>query len=182
MERGGLSTPHDQFTGGIVVTEDAHNFVHAGIAYSASTFTEAVADDGYIYLELITPNTASRYVHLKKWEGWTEGGVATIEVIESPTITTGVTAITPQNRKRSGTVASTAVLVKTNPTGISAGTVIDSKIFGGGGAGGGTGGNTDGNIEIILGVNKTYLLRVRNLAGSAKALGLWAFWYEEENG
>lgn len=182
MERGGLSTPHDEFTGSLGVMTSDHNAIHIGLGYSVSTFTEGVADDGYVYLELITPNTANRYIHLKKWEGWTEGGIAMIEVVESPTLTTGLTAVTPQNRRRTGTVPSTAVSVKSNPTGISGGTVIDSKVFGGGGAGGGFGGNTDNDNELVLGVNKTYLVRVRNLAGSAKALGIWLFWYEEAEG
>lgn len=183
MNRGGLETPQDQFTGAMVFAADDHNFVHSGLGYSVATFTEAVADDGFIYLELITPSVSSRYVHLKKWVGWSEGGVATIEVVESPTLTTGATAIIPQNRKRTGTPGTSAVLVKTNPTSISGGTVIDGPtIFGGGGAGGGFGGNADSNIELVLGVNKTYLVRIKNLAGAAKAMGLWLFWYEEEKG
>ena len=183
MDRGGIETPQDQLTGAIVVLDSDHNYVHSGLGYSAATFTETVADDGYVYLEIKTPNVSNRYVHLKKWIGWTEGGVATIEIVESPTLTTGATAIVPQNRKRTGTPATSAVLVKSNPTSISGGTVIDGPtIFGGGGVLSGSGGNADGNIELVLGVNKTYLVRVKNLAGAAKALGIWVFWYEEEKG
>lgn len=176
-------TPIESFTTGVPVINTDHEAIHLGFGYSASVYAEAIADDGLRLLELVTPAASSGYVHLKAYKPWSEGGVAKFEIVEAPTLTTGSTALVPLNRKRTGTPGTSAVVLKTDPTSISAGTVIEGPTaFGGGGAGAGVGGNFSNDQEIVLKPSTTYLFRLTNLAGAAKAMGLWIFWYEEPLG
>lgn len=174
-------TPREAITGAVPVINTDHEAIHLKWGYSASVYAEAVADDGVIMIEFKTPPaTSGRTVHLKNYRAWCEGGLAKFDITEAPTLTTGLTAIVPGNRNRVGTPETSASTLKSNPTSISAGTVIEGPVaFGGGGAGGGSAGNASTDQEIVLAVNTTYLIRVTNLAGAAKALGLWIYWYEE---
>lgn len=180
-ENYNMRTPIEAVTKAVPVIPTDHEANHLGWGYSASVFAEGVADNGYVQLEFKTPATlAAGAVHLKSYRGWAEGGLATLEIIEAPTLTTGNTAFVPKNRRRTGTPPTSGCTLKTDPTSISAGTTIEGPIAcGGGGAGGGAGGNVTQDQELVLNENTTYLIRVQNLAGSAKALGLWIFWYEE---
>lgn len=176
----GFGVPQEAITGGLPVINTDHEAIHLGWGYSASHYAEAVADDAAILLEFTTPAASASYVHLKAYRPWCEGGLAKFEIIEAPTLTTGSTAITPRNRRRTGTAPTSGVTVKSDPTSISAGTTIEGPTaFGGGGAGGGAGGNYVNDQELLLKPATTYLFRITNLAGAAKALGLWLFWYEE---
>jgi len=183
MQRGNYNCKHpiEAVTGAQPVISTDHEAIHLGWGYSASVFAEGVADNAYVQLEIKTPETADLgIVHLKTYRGWAEGGLAALSILEAPTLTTGDAAFVPKNRSRLGTPAASKCTIKTNPTSISDGTVIEGPIAcGGGGTGQGTGGNFSKDQEIILKENTTYLVRVQNLAGSAKALGLWIFWYEE---
>lgn len=161
-----------------VITSD-HANIHAGEGFNAWVFAEGVADNGYVQVEFATTGSSGSYVHMKLMNAWAEGGIALFEALESPTLTTGATAFVPVNLRRTGTPAASVSVLKTNPTSISAGTVIRAYLIGGGGAGGGSGGSNDKDIELVLKPGATYLFRVQNLAGSAKALSLWLFWYEE---
>lgn len=176
-----FGSPIENITKAVPVINTDHEAVHLGYGFSASVFAELVADDAAVYIEFKAPAASSgKVAHLKAYRPWSEGGVAKLEITEAPTLTTGSSAITPQNRNRYGTPAVSVSTLKSNPTSISAGTIIDGPIpVGGGGAGGGFGGNLSNDQELVFDPGKTYLLTVTNLAGSAKALGLWIFWYEE---
>jgi len=173
-------TPREGLTGAVPVINSDHENIHTSKGFSASVWTEVVADDGVVLLEFKTPSVASgKYVHLKNYKAFGEGGLNTLEIIEAPTLTTGAAAVDAINRNRVAPTASAATL-KSNPTGISAGTKIEQPFpFGGGGAGSGSGGLKDKDLEFQLAVNTTYLFKLTNLSGAAKALGLWVFWYEE---
>ncbi len=180
MTSHGVDIPRDAFTGAVVEMSSDHEAIHQGIGYTVANSAEGIADDGYLYLELIAPAANVAAIHLKKVIAWCEGGIASFEVVEAPTVTTGITALAPQNRRRTGTPKATTLVVKSNPTGIANGTVIEGPyLFGGGGNGAGQGGLLDSDLEIILKPATTTIIRARNLAGAAKALSLHAFWYEE---
>jgi hypothetical protein len=66
------------------------------------------------------------------------------------------------------------------PTITAAGTQIEfPSLFGGGGAGGGSGGSDNMDQEIVFKAATAYQIKLTNLSGGAKAMGLWLFWYEE---
>lgn len=158
-----------------VITSD-HSAIHNGEGFNAWVYAEGVADNGYVQMEFKT--AAANYVHMKLMTGLAEG-LALFEAVEAPTLTTGSTTFTPINLNRVGTPPSSTSTLKTNPTGISGGTVLRAYLLGGGSGGNAPGGSDDKDIELVLKPATTYLFRVQNLAGSAKALSLWLFWYEE---
>ena len=180
----GSNVPQEAVTFGVPVINSDHEAIHLKYGYSLSRYAEGVADDAFLYVELKTPTVASgKIVHLKVWRPWGEGGLNSMEVVEAPTFTTGSTSIIAniQNRNRYGDDVATAMqLAKSDPTSISVGTVIDGPVlFGGGGAGGGSGGSLSNDQELVLEQNTTYIIRLKNLSGAAKAMGIWLFWYEE---
>lgn len=159
-----------------VITSD-HANIHDHEGFELVFGTEAVADDGTILIEVTTP--ASRYVHMKHMKPWCEGGVASFDITEGHT-SSGGSAATPYDKNRAGTPSTPGVTAKTGVT-PSGGTVIRSpELFGGGGSGGGAGGSMSLENEWVLNPETLYLFRVKNLAGSAKALSLVLFWYEED--
>lgn len=179
-EYGG-DVPKEKLTGAAVGITSDHNNIHTKLGFSVSNAAEGVADDGYLYIELRP--AAGKYGHLKICKPWTEGGLASFEIVEAPTLTAGLTALTPQNRNRVAPVPASGIVCKSNPTAIANGTVIHGPVFfGGGGAGGGAGDSDPMDAEIVMAPETIYLARVRNLAGAAKALSLWLFWYEETAG
>lgn len=161
------------------ITSD-HSSIHAGEGFNASIHTEAVADDGYAQMEFRTSSNAGSYVHMKLMSAMSEG-LSLFTAVEAPTLTAGVTSVTPQNLRRTGTPPTSVSILRSNPTSISGGTILRSYFIGAGGVGSGAGGTNDKDIEMVLKPATTYLFRVQNIAGSAKALSLWLFWYEEEN-
>jgi hypothetical protein len=173
--------PLERVTGAVPVINSDHEAVHLGWGYAASVYAEAVADDGLIYIEFKTPVKESGTVHLKAYRTWTEGGLASFTITEAPVLTTGSTTLTPHNRLRTSVAPQKSrSILKSDPTSISGGTAIEGPFaFGGGGVGTGAGGGISSDQELVLGHSTTYLLAVKNLAGAAKALGLWIFWYEE---
>lgn len=168
-------------TGGNRVISTDHSSIHAGEAFNASVYTEAVADDGFVQIEFRTSSNAGSYVHMKLMSAMSEG-LSLFTAVEAPTLTAGVTAITPQNLRRVNTPPTSVSTLRSNPTNISGGTIIRGYFIGTGGVGSGAGGTNDKDIELVLRPATAYLFRLQNLAGSAKALSLWLFWYEEPNG
>ena len=181
----GSNVPQEAVTFGVPVIDTAHEAIHLGYGFSASYYAEGIADNGTLQVTFLAPATG-KIIHLKRWKPWGEGGLNSIELFEAPTYTAASgTLFTSENRNRhSHSLTASALVVMTNPT-ITAvapavGKLIDGPfLFGGGGAGGGSGGSDDANEEIVLKANTRYLVRLTNLSGSAKAMGIWLFWYEE---
>lgn len=172
-----IDTPYERVTLGVPTITTDHANIHAGEGFSVSNYAEGVADDGYLYLEFKTP--ADKYVHMKIMNALADG-LAIFDVAEAPTLTTGSNAVVGRNLRRIAPVPTCGCTIKTNPTSISGGTVIRSYYVGGGLAGTARGGASSVDTEIVLALATTYLFRVQNIAGTAKALSLWLFWYEEE--
>lgn len=166
----------DFVTGAVRTISSDHSAIHNGEGFNAWVYAEGVADDGYKQIEFVTP--AVGYVHMKLMTALAEG-LASFEVVEAPTLSSGSTAFTPVNLRRVGTPPASTCTLKTDSTYTSGGTVIRAYLLGQGSGGNSTGGTQDKDIELVLKPETTYLFRVRNLAGSAKALSLWLFWYEE---
>jgi hypothetical protein len=173
-------TPRENVTGGAVTITTDHEAIHKGWGFSAAHFAEGIADNGTLAI-LLTPPETGKIIHLKQWKPWGEGGLNKIEIFQAPTVTAPGTAITPANRERAfhAAVASTMTVAHT-PTTTADGTRLDGpSLFGGGGAGGGSGGQDDSDQEIVLAPGIPSLVKLTNLSGAAKAMGIWLFWYEE---
>jgi len=166
----------DQGTGLPITMNDAHASVHNGIAFSAWNYG-AITTGNSLYLELKTPS--DYFIHLKKVELWATGAPILFNLIEAPTLTTGVTSFTPQKRNRNG-LYSASLAIKTNPTTISGGTIIDAYEFGGGGIGSSAMASTRStDDEIILKKDTTYLVKCTNNAATTVNISAWVYWYEE---
>lgn len=168
-----FNADRERVTGAQCVITSDHANIHEGEGFNAWVYAEGAVDDAYVQLEFKTPLTG-RYIHMKSMVAMSEG-LGSFEVIESPTLTTGSTAFVPTQLNRNNSTAST-VIIKSNPTTISGGTVLRAYLIG---AGKENGGPANNDTEIVLKPDTTYLFRVRNLAGAAKALSLYLFWYEE---
>lgn len=164
-----------------VITTD-HAAIHDGIAFSAVKKFASLAAGASAYLEFIVP--AGAYVHFKPVSIQADGPKVTLQIIEAPTLTTGTTAITPVNRRRVGTPTASLVTIHSDPSGISAGTIVDQDYIGGGtGAGGSTvsGGMATNENEWPLKPATTYLCKVTNDGSAAVNVNVKVFWYEEVN-
>ncbi len=155
------------------VLSNEHNMIHGGRLFSAVVLNAALGAAAALYIEMIIPEEVE--IHLKGVNLYL-GAEGTFELIEAPTLTTGVTALTAYNRKRSSTRDS-LISLKSNPTGISGGTVIDSMVFDGGFLSSGTPRSAD--VEWILKEDTLYLLRLTNDNAGAQPADMRADWYEE---
>lgn len=123
-----------------------HNFTlivpYAAVNAAASAF-----------LEFKTPATGTIKV---KAAGHSTGASLKVELVEAPTLTTGVTAVVPVNKDRES-AAKSAVVVKSNPSTISSGTVV------------GTAFSYELNpTEYTLKKDTVYMVKVTNTEASAK--------------
>lgn len=167
----------ERITGATRVITSDHANIHDGEGFELSISAEGVADNGTVLIELTTP--AVRYAHLKQISPWAEGGVASIDILEGST-SSGGTDATPVNKKRVGTPVAATVTAKTGVTPSGGTAIMPPVLFGGGGAGQGTAGGNSMDNEWVLKPETKYVIRVTNLAGAAKALSLYLFWYEED--
>lgn len=181
-ERGDTAKTMDAFlervTGGVRVIDTDHSAIHNGEAYIVNRNSENVADAGSLVFEIITP--ANLYVHMRLASVWPSAGLARFESIEAPTLTTGTTAVIPVALNRND--GASAVIIKSDPTGISGGTTLRNVMFGGGGPGTGSGGGLGFGAEFVLKPSTTYLARLTNLSGGLADMTLGLFWYEETLG
>lgn len=169
---------HERVTHGKKVITTDHGNIHAGIAFGYATkFT--VAAGASAYLEVLTPATG--YVHWKPTAIQTDGPKILVQLIEAPTTTPG-TVVASSNRRRVGTPPVSTVIVRTNPTGVSGGTVIDQDYVGGGtGAGlsSVTGGIASNDNEWVLAQNTLYVIKVTNGGSASTDVGVKIFYYIE---
>lgn len=172
----------DRLTGHGIVFGDDHANVHNGIAYAAWNYAESIADDGTLLIEFNTPSDT--YVHFKRLEFGADRFPWLVEIVEAPTLTTGASAITAYNRLRTSSNTCDCTL-KSNPTVISGGTVIEAYYAGGGNGVGGrsSADSRSTDLEVIFKKDTTYLIRATNISGdTALGASLWAYWYEEDEG
>ena len=168
----------DAVTNGQVTIPTEHHEVHEGDAYNISHLYSAVAKDAVVAVQLDTQGTHD--IHLKRLEAYITGAKGLLELVEAPTVTDGTTPVAIINQNRAGTPRASNARAYSDPSGISGGTVLESRLFGGGGVGQqAPAGNRPIEVEFILRRNTTYLLRLTNQSAGAEDLSIWSFWYEE---
>lgn len=172
----------EEVTGGRPVITTDHGMIHQGGAFTTAT-KYTVANAASAYLEIIVP--ADAYVHFKPITMQSDGPKILVQLIEAPTITTGLTGVTPVNRRRIGTPTPSLVTFHSNPTGVSGGTIIDQDYIGGGtGAGGSSvsGGMATNDNEWVLKQATTYVVKIANNGTAPADVNLKTFHYEETAG
>jgi hypothetical protein len=159
----------DDHDGALVVIDQNHHEVHEGHAYKVFQSSASLANNGTFLFELITGTAVP---HMKAVRAFTNGTSGKLEIIEAPTITDGNAALTPQNRRRTGTPPASGVTVYSNPTSISAGTILAEFYFTGKAE------FTADQLEMILKAGTKYLYRFTNTSGGAAVCSAELFWYE----
>jgi len=154
------------------VISNEHNMIHGGKYFTAQVANAALGAAASLLIEMIVP--ANVEAHLKRFSYY-NGDDGEFEFIEAPTITTGASVLTAYNRNRESIKAS-GIVLKSNPTGISGGTLLENMFF--------KGTNQtpsiliDRDVEWVLKQGTTYLLRLTNDGAAAEQALLKASWYE----
>lgn len=176
-------TDIDQRSGAKIQLTNLHAHTHRGKTFSYNQSIAVIANSGYLYFEMITPSSDD--IDLKNMYLWISEGPVLVDFLESPTLTTGVTAVTPCNRNRnllSGAVIASGVTIKTNPTGISGGTSIigDALRFGINGQGSQSRESSAQSQEeyVLRAGNITYLISLQNISGGNISASVNIIWYE----
>lgn len=167
--------PFDATTGAALVMETVHHEVHEGEMFHAAYTNGSVANGANLDLQL---TTGAKEAHTT-WEVFA-GGQVTVSLYEAPT-TSGGTAVTAYNLKRSSTNTPTGAVAHT-PTVTATGTVtlVNGRILPGGNSPQTrVGGGIRSGAEWILKPATKYLMRVNNSSGSTIAVNCVLEWYEE---
>ena len=147
------------------------NNIHGGNFFKAQVANAALGASALLFIEVIIP--AGVEMHLKQVSFY-NGDDGHYELVEAPTLTTGAAALTAYNRLRESTKL-TNLSLKSNPTGISSGVVLDEMYF--------KGTNQapvliSNDWEWVLKSDTTYLIRLTNNGIGAEQALLKANWYE----
>jgi len=157
----------------IPVISNELNHIHGGLYFTASVTKADLGAAALLYIEMIIPENIE--VHLKSFSYY-NGDDGHFEFVEAPTLTTGVTPLTAYNKYRRS-VKKSGIVLKSNPTGISGGTVLDPMFFKGTNQAPGI--LITNDTEWILKPSTTYLLRLENNGAGAEQALLKAGWCEE---
>ncbi len=160
---------------GLVTLSDYHAHTHESAAFTARVSDATLAAAASLYLQLQCPDDGV-WRHLKTIYIYTTGTDANLELNEAPTLTTGSNAVSAISRNRAKLGYSDLVIFD-DPTGISAGTVLDSFDIGTGHASA-DGGNGESDREFILAPNTRYLLTLKNNDVGTEVLNMRMDWYE----
>ena len=168
--------PFDATTGAALIMDTVHHEVHEGEMFHAAYTNSSVANGANLDLQL---TTGAKEAHTT-WEVFA-GGQVTVSLYEAPT-TSGGTAVTAYNLKRSSTNTPTGAVAHT-PTVTATGTVtlVNGRILPGGNSPQTrVGGGIRSGAEWILKPATKYLMRVNNSSGSTIAVNCVLEWYEED--
>ena len=156
----------------IPTISNEHNNIHGGSFFTTQVVNAALGAGSLLYIEVIIPEEIE--MHLKQISFY-NGDDGHFELVEAPTITTGAAALVAYNRYRTSARLSNMGL-KSNPTGISAGTVLEEMYFKGTNQAPGVLITSD--WEWVLKSGITYLIRLTNLGASSEQALLKVNWYE----
>lgn len=180
IERSEIN-PLERVTGAFPVITTDHAFIHEGIAFTAANKIDITS--AKVALIQITP-PAGAYCHFKPAAFSCTGGPVYISLLEDYSFVGG-SAITPQNRKRTGTPAASAITVK----GIADGTAVagtaplslDMVVLSGTSSGAKLGSSSQAAEEWVLKPGVNYLIAITNATspGATITVGYELFWYEE---
>ena len=164
-------------SGAQVTMSNEHYMVHASNMWEFFIESRALAQNGLVLVQIQTGLNA---LHLKELRVWGDAAEARFEIIEAPTLTTGSSAVPMINMNRAdGAPAPTGVTMFSDPTGISAGTSLMSRLFGGGAGVGQTAfaGTDKTDRERELAPSSRYLLRLTNLEANARNFSIDGAFY-----
>lgn len=165
----------DARTGVPQVISVTEHQIHTGNTYVVTQKYAAVAAGASVYLELKTPNTAT-IVNLKEISAFSTKATGAVSLIEAPTVTTGATAVTPVNLNRQSANTAASV-VKSNPTGISGGTTLETiPIYNYA-----TPRQELADKEYDLAKNTTYLVKLTNNDAAEADMIVRIIFYSENN-
>lgn len=161
-----IGTAMDGTTGVPKVIDPITCCLNNGHLYECDQSIVSLATNGLLLYEISTDG--ARYTRLISISVWSTEVYQTVELIEAPTLTTGSVVIPCINLNRVLTNVSKTV-VKSNPTGISAGTLLSSFLIGGGSGVGQSKVSGSGMHPLgwILAPETTYLIRVTNKSANA---------------
>jgi len=155
-------------SGSRVSMSNEHYMIHQSNMWEFSIVSRALAHNGLVLVQI---QTGPKAMHLKELRVWGDAAEASFELIETPTLTTGTTAITMPNLNRNdGAAAPAGVTMFSDPTVISAGTELMNRLFGAGAGVGQTAfaGMDKTDRERVLKASTRYLIRVKNLEANAR--------------
>ena len=165
----------DPVARGLVVMGEIHHMIHRGLMFSASYFTEGIADDASLNILVVT--AADQVAHMRFEVA--AGGLAEILLYESVTTSADGTAIAAYNRRRSS-LGTAVTAISHTPTVSDLGTRLLQGMLPGGEGGHAVGGVAFSFSEWVLKSDTKYLLRVTNRSGQAQAIGADINFYEPE--
>ena len=163
----------DGLAGALVTQNAVHRMIHLGIMYDIGHLNEALADNGVI--ELLITTHATEVAHMRFVAA--AGGDARITLFEAPTVTGAGTALTPVNRNRASSNTASTTVAHT-PTTTADGTQLADYLLAAGTGGNSGGGNASSFEEYVLAAGTQYLFRVKNISGTAQAVGASIVFYE----
>lgn len=163
----------------------SHAHLHDGEVYEACYLEEDVANDGTVELLVNVPSGVAKEPHMLFVVNC--GGDAKVEVFEGSEPSGNGTEITPVNSRRSvdSNPDQSVIEIYHTPTLASSGE-DGSALYGtgklvAGGTGPQSGGGSGGReVELILDRGLKYLLRVTNISGNTKNVGVELRWYEHD--
>ncbi len=178
QSRTSIFSLQERVTNADTVIMSEHAAIHDGVAYSAALVFDLVAA-GVSYMEMVTPVTG--YVHFRPETIETSGPLILAQLIEAPTLTTGSTAVVPLNRRRLGTPNVSSLVLKSDPTAVSGGAIIDQTLVGGTSGKSAGGGSASNNAEWVLKQDTVYAVKVTNSGTETATINIKAVWYEEDD-
>jgi hypothetical protein len=142
----------------------------AGRAFQA-TATGTLAGSATTNIQL---TTGAKQVLVLMRDFHTEGDSLKVTFVENPTITTGTTPIASVNMNRSSTNATTVTMFS-NPTSVSAGTVLQYELIGSGHKGGGGAAH---DTPFTLKASEDYVFTLENIGATTLTYTMTVVWAE----
>ena len=170
----------DPQTGYAIQMISEEHDIHEGNAWEVSLESLALASGGVVEIQL---STGDNEVHVKNIHYWADAAIARLELLAGVTLTTGTTPLVPVNRNQDPAhikAKPADLLLFSNPTGISLGSLMETALFGGGAGVGqsASAGSGDSGDEFILAKNTDNIIRLTHLeAVNARNFFLSAFFY-----
>ena len=174
----------DQSTGALISLDSFHSHIHRGKAFRYIQTIAALADNGFLYYEIIP---LLNDMHLKEMRLWVSEGPVIVDLLKGVTLTTGGAALVGRNLndtdyEDTGAPIVSGVTLKSNPTGISGGVSMFGDPLRFGISGVGVQSNESyisSQVETVMAAGKgPYLLRLQNLSGGAIDVSAGLYWYE----
>ncbi len=163
---------YDRQHGGLVVLDELHHMTHRGLLFNVSKHFTGVANNGFANILLRASVDKTLHVVFSS----TCGGNSLLNILEDPT-TSGGASLSIINRNR-GAVNNVNAVALSNVTISDPGLLLEEKFIPGGSgrpAAGGTA--TSFASEYIFLPNIDYVIRVQNISGQSREVGISIVFY-----